>query len=279
MLQRIAAARSGGSPYTLAHLSGALPVSDHDAADHAHDAPSEFPAALRDDSLPVWTLDPYVALVQAAVDRAAAPLGMVFVRELNDEDGSAVLAWRPPATSRHGEVRISPSGEISLAHFSADSFTHGFGCCSYPDLPDAEHLTERMTRIRAYVTKVFDACPSWPGPLDVSPFSSSMDPALNVFALTTLKLSNDAGRSFARSRTVGVFDEVSDVHALLQDNVCDLEEAGYYPMALVERVQRNSLYAVARERLWYQYDQDFGGYRPCSEPAGLERVVALGGIG
>lgn len=114
----------------------------------------------------------------------------------------------------------------------------------------------------------------------------ALDPAPGslVYQVTTLKLEPrppdpSASRPIIHQRTPGLFHSLTAAHVALQENMGDMHEAGYYPMAVVEAVGLDGLYMVSSTQVWYRWDEEFGGYRPCPKPAGFEHTFAFGGVG
>ena len=71
------------------------------------------------------------------------------------------------------------------------------------------------------------------------------------YTLTTIS------KNGKRVRTVGVFKEHVDVRDILQHNCGDLNEAGYYDYAVIERL-KFGLYPVAPAawQFWWQYQKN-----------------------
>lgn len=194
--------------------------------------------------------------------------GLRFTREV-DADGDVGYVWAPEhARGRSLRVHMDEEGWGSVALQTPEG-TQGMLGLSF----EAEEMGTRLDEARAFVTRVPDPCEPWP---DTDGMLGAAGPeAPSVFALATVCLDANRPGHFQRNRVVGLYRQLSGVHALLQDNRLDLWENGHYPHALVERVMVDVTYGVSAYRRWYAYDRAYGGYRPCDEPAGFAQLVCL----
>lgn len=98
-----------------------------------------------------------------------------------------------------------------------------------------------------------------------------------------VKLSSDGAQApsmFERSWIAGLYASMDEVHEVLQENLGDVHEAGWYPHAIVELAPVGFMNEPTEYgRVWYRWDPEWESFRPCEESAGLECVVNLAGIG
>jgi hypothetical protein len=88
-----------------------------------------------------------------------------------------------------------------------------------------------------------------------------------VYALTTIN-DMDPMRSASErgyrydARTVGLFHTVEDAISIAHGNCGDINEAGYYPYVVIERVEIGCLYPGIgiEERVWMRWDEELDGY-------------------
>jgi hypothetical protein len=213
--------------------------------------------------------------------------GMPLVRAWDAERGEPYFGW--DAGARCAVAYLDDAGYGMIACLEEGRYTRGMGL----GLTD-DSVLERLAAVRAFCLKV-------PDPLPASPEAwTAHAGAPVVFMLTSCAVwvppaarpaATSGGRSRARrgpevrppsglvrARTVGVFDDLAVVHDVLQENRGDLEEAGYYPHAVVEALPLDGGAGPLVGRLWYAFDRDYDGYRPCSEPAGVVPEGPLGGV-
>lgn len=85
----------------------------------------------------------------------------------------------------------------------------------------------------------------------------------SVFALTTINHMNpfEAMKDY-RARTVGLFHTAEAAIEVARHNYGDLYEAGYYPLAVIERVEVGCIYPGIgiKERVWMRWDDEAQGY-------------------
>lgn len=98
-----------------------------------------------------------------------------------------------------------------------------------------------------------------------------------MFFLTTL---NSSPGKNIEPRCVGYFENLADAQAVLEKNLGDLAEDGYYNLAVIEEIGPGLYAAAKRERYWYCYhdlhkEGIFGGcgWRPSVAPHHFERTT------
>jgi len=105
----------------------------------------------------------------------------------------------------------------------------------------------------------------------------------NIFTMTTfqhLRPITEAGEKHYRpSRTVGFMYNKEEAIQLIKDNVCDLNEANFYPYALVEEVPEG-IYAMSKDLAfkdrvtWFKWNDEKSMYEVIPEcPEDLKRTV------
>lgn len=100
-----------------------------------------------------------------------------------------------------------------------------------------------------------------------------------VYVVATLKLSDTPGE-LVRDRVPLVCSSLLQACTALAENWGDMNEGGYYPVALVEPVVLNRLYGGAVDkRWWFRFDKDSYGYVPMAEPPGFERIIGITMVG
>jgi hypothetical protein len=92
-----------------------------------------------------------------------------------------------------------------------------------------------------------------------------MDPT-PIYTVTTMR-----GALAAGSRSVGFFYLKADAERCLAENWGDIYECGYYPFAVIERVEQG-IYTVPRSEYWYKWDDKKKGYVPCEKPDRFKQV-------
>jgi len=73
-------------------------------------------------------------------------------------------------------------------------------------------------------------------------------------------------RQNSRSRCVGWFPNKEDAIEVIIENYGDINEAGYYPYALVEGVKPGLYNFDLREEIWFKWDDDKHQYIQCDKP-------------
>lgn len=106
----------------------------------------------------------------------------------------------------------------------------------------------------------------------------------NIFTITTFQKEKKVEGSeltHRASRTVGYMYDKQEAIRLVESNACDLNEAGYYPYALVEEVPEG-LYAMSRDLpfkdrvTWFKWNEKTESYEITDKcPKGYERLVNL----
>lgn len=93
------------------------------------------------------------------------------------------------------------------------------------------------------------------------------------YALTTLCFQEHSSRRTERTRTVGIFNNLGEAKTILLKNIGDLNEAGWYPYAVIEELPMNCLYPqiiAHKEKLsrhWFQFDHELNTWRAIDDPA------------
>ena len=67
------------------------------------------------------------------------------------------------------------------------------------------------------------------------------------------------------NRCVGYVSQLSDALYILEHDIGDLWEAGYYPYAVIEDVQEG-LYQYDQNPLWFKYNEELDKYEKSERP-------------
>ncbi len=96
-----------------------------------------------------------------------------------------------------------------------------------------------------------------------------------VYALTTIGIERDHGEGAphhwrdVRTRTVGLFITPQTAVTFAANNYGDIYEAGWYPYAVIERIELDCLYPSINLRdgaEWMQWDDNRRGYEHIAGP-------------
>ena len=99
---------------------------------------------------------------------------------------------------------------------------------------------------------------------------SSDDINLNpIYTITTIR-----GPLSRNTRCVGFYHELETAIEAVKDNAMDINEAGYYHYAVVEKVNIG-IYNFEMEEHWFRWHPE-KGYQPCEKPENFKRIVAFG---
>ena len=88
-----------------------------------------------------------------------------------------------------------------------------------------------------------------------------------ICTITTVRGALDAG-----SRCVGFYHDFEKACDVVQRNICDINEMGYYPYAVIE-VVGEGIYAYPRKEFWYKWNHDTERYEDCPKPEKFKQVV------
>lgn len=91
-----------------------------------------------------------------------------------------------------------------------------------------------------------------------------------IYTITTIRASLYAG-----SRTPGFYHEFERAEQALKDNELDLNEAGYYPYAVIEEVYAG-LYMFPRKEFWYKWNQEKECYESTDKPERFKKTFGWG---
>jgi hypothetical protein len=91
-----------------------------------------------------------------------------------------------------------------------------------------------------------------------------------IYTITTLKI--DGPRVAQRSRCVGYFADMMKAMDVLNRNLGDIYENGWYPHAVIEAVPEG-LYPIIESRWWYEWCEEKQGYIACADPQDMQGVV------
>lgn len=79
-------------------------------------------------------------------------------------------------------------------------------------------------------------------------------------------------------RTVGYSFSLSEAKQWLYDNVSDINEAGHYPLAVIECFPEG-IYPMAGEEYeehWFEWDSEVDAYTPTNKPEEYKQTIGFG---
>jgi len=79
-------------------------------------------------------------------------------------------------------------------------------------------------------------------------------------------------RQESGDRCVGWFPNKEDAIKVIVENYGNINEAGYYPYALVESV-KPGLYNFDREEIWFKWSNDKHQYIKCDKPDKFHNTI------
>lgn len=78
---------------------------------------------------------------------------------------------------------------------------------------------------------------------------------------------------------VGWYENARDARRALARNAADVNESGSYPYAVVEMMSPGMYGEDPNHRLWFEWDDELGGYKQIAEPPGFEHVCGFHSAG
>ena len=90
-----------------------------------------------------------------------------------------------------------------------------------------------------------------------------------IYTITTLRGSLHGGR-----RCVGFYHELESAITSVEENDMDINEAGYYHYAVIEKVNIG-MYNFAMEELWFKWHPE-KGYQVVAKPKNFKSTIAFG---
>ena len=80
----------------------------------------------------------------------------------------------------------------------------------------------------------------------------------------------------ASPRSVGYGNTEAEARQIVEDNVCDISEGGYYPRAVIEAVEPG-VHVVPDECWYYEWDGGpDGSYKETPQPEWAKNIVCFG---
>ena len=89
-----------------------------------------------------------------------------------------------------------------------------------------------------------------------------------IYTVTTLR-----GALYGRPRCVGFYHEIEKAKDTIKNNVLDINEAGHYHYAVIEKVSPG-IYHFDGEEIWFKWHH-IKGYQQCDKPDNFKRVVCF----
>jgi len=87
-----------------------------------------------------------------------------------------------------------------------------------------------------------------------------------IYTVTTVR-----GALAAGSRAVGFYYTFEEANECIENNDLDINEAGYYHFAVIEKVIPG-LYTYPRDEFWYRWDNGKEQYIACEKPERFKQV-------
>ena len=79
-------------------------------------------------------------------------------------------------------------------------------------------------------------------------------------------------------RCVGYVSELKDAIEIVKNNSGDLNEAGYYPYAVIENIEEG-IYQYDQDPLWFKYNSEIDKYEKSERPSFIPSNHVGFGIG
>ena len=80
------------------------------------------------------------------------------------------------------------------------------------------------------------------------------------------------------NRCVGYVSKLEDALSIVEENQCDLWEAGYYPYAVIEHVEEG-IYQYDQDPLWFTFNEKTECYEKSNRPSFIPSNHVGFGIG
>lgn len=77
------------------------------------------------------------------------------------------------------------------------------------------------------------------------------------------------------NRCVGYFTEVEAAIEVIENNIGDIYEAGYYPYAVIEKIPEG-LYQYDQNPMWFTYIEKTEKYQPTPPPLFIRKEHLVG---
>lgn len=79
-------------------------------------------------------------------------------------------------------------------------------------------------------------------------------------------------------RCIGYVSKLEDAINIVEHNSGDINEAGYYPYAVIENVPEG-IYQYDQKPLWFEYDEELDTYKRSTKPDFIDSYYVGFGIG
>ncbi len=93
-----------------------------------------------------------------------------------------------------------------------------------------------------------------------------------IYTVTTMMIHSKT-HEILRRRTIGWFENKADAEDVILKNSYDINEAGYYPYAVIEEVEQG-IYPICMKTWWFKW---FNGsvetYKACNRPKSVTNLV------
>ena len=93
-----------------------------------------------------------------------------------------------------------------------------------------------------------------------------------ISIITTIKNDNPASKGF---RSVGFFFDMEQSQRIVENNIGDISECGYYRYCVIE-VFDEGIYQESKEEIWYVWYSEQNRYVRCLKPNNLKMFVNYG---
>jgi len=92
----------------------------------------------------------------------------------------------------------------------------------------------------------------------------------SIFVITTLQPS-----LYKIHRTVSFTHELEEAKKIVENNICDIAEEGYYLFCIIEETVPG-IYNIPENEWWYQWNPSTGCYEPTEKPDKFKIAVGFG---
>lgn len=87
-----------------------------------------------------------------------------------------------------------------------------------------------------------------------------------IYVITTVRHTIEAGM-----RSVGFYYEFNFAEVEVEHNAFDINEAGYYPYAVIEEITQG-LYSYPIIEHWYKFNREKDRYEACEKPDKFKKI-------
>ena len=109
-----------------------------------------------------------------------------------------------------------------------------------------------------------------------------MEKSIELYTVTTIGFENEKKKlKKYHERTPAICTTLARAKKILETNEGSLDEAGYYPLAVIELTQPNRVYPAVfklkgKSQWWYRFNDKADKYVPCRRPSRFKGVLGFG---